>query len=232
MSSYYQREGIEILHGDCCEIMPSLAGIDHLITDPPYSAQTHRGHDASKEIADRRVIDYGPWSTNDVMKFTEASRLSISGWRVVMSDHVLQPVWEAFFRAAGLYAFAPIPFVTPGGRARFMGDGPAAWTIWINAARPIEARFVGWGALPGAYVLPPGERERGMEIGGKPLWIMRQLLDDYTRKDDLVLDACCGAGTTLIAALEMGRRAIGIERSERSCAIAATRIDAWIASHC
>jgi DNA modification methylase len=38
---------------------------------------------------------------------------------------------------------------------------------------------------------------------------MSRLCEDYSRPGDLVVDPCCGAGTTLVAALRSGRRAIG-----------------------
>jgi DNA modification methylase len=39
-----------------------------------------------------------------------------------------------------------------------------------------------------------------------------------------VLDPFAGAGTTALAARALGRRSIGIELSEKSCAIAADRL--------
>ena len=56
----------------------------------------------------------------------------------------------------------------------------------------------------------------------KPLALMRQLIGDT--KGEVVLDPFAGTGTTLIAAREAGRRAIGIELDERYCEIAARRL--------
>jgi hypothetical protein len=67
--------------------------------------------------------------------------------------------------------------------------------------------------LPGAYL--PGAKLDGEKkkhhIGGKPLWLMRELVRDYTKPGNLVCDPCAGGGTTLIAASIEGREAIGAE---------------------
>jgi len=223
MTVYYQTDRCTIYHGDCIEIMPKLAA-DHLFADPPYSKVTHSGHDEAKRIANRTKLDFDAWTVDDVARFVGAQRSCVGGWRVVMSDHVLQPAWEAFLRAAGLYVFAPLPFVMPGGRVRLMGDGPAVWSVWITAARSKEARFVGWGSLPGAYVLPKGMRDPEMKVGGKPLWLMERLVEDYSRKGETILDPVCGTGSTLAAAVKLGRKAIGIDSSEKACELSASRL--------
>jgi DNA modification methylase len=48
-------------------------------------------------------------------------------------------------------------------------------------------------------------------MGGKPPWLMRALIRDYTKPGDLVCDPTAGAATTLIAACEENRRAVGAE---------------------
>ncbi|MFD6463792.1 TRM11 family SAM-dependent methyltransferase, partial [Streptomyces roseolus] len=47
----------------------------------------------------------------------------------------------------------------------------------------------------------------------------------YTRPGDLVLDPMCGTGTTLVEALHLGRRAVGVEYETRWAAIAQSNID-------
>jgi site-specific DNA-methyltransferase (adenine-specific) len=71
--------------------------------------------------------------------------------------------------------------------------------------------------------LPPGYAERGF-VGGKPLWLMRSLVRDYTRPGDVVLDPCAGSGTTLLAAVIEGRRAIGAECDEETYESAVRRL--------
>lgn len=50
------------------------------------------------------------------------------------------------------------------------------------------------------------------------------LIKTYSNKKGLVLDTFAGSGTALVAALKLGRSAIGIEAEERFCEIAATRL--------
>lgn len=75
--------------------------------------------------------------------------------------------------------------------------GAHSRTCWIVVARPRSVEFARWGTLPGAYVLPPG---------------------------DLVCDPCCGAGTTLEAALRTGRRAVGGDAMREHAELAAARV--------
>lgn len=197
----------------------SLEGIgpcDCIITDPPYSKRTHTGHDASAQghlgpgfdKAQRDPITYSFWDSPTVGAAAAAWNRACSGWIVILTDHVLAPHWAESFDARGRYVFAPLPAVINGAGVRLSGDGPSSWTRWIVVARPRCEPYSKWGTLPGAYV---GKREEMPWIGGKPLWLMRALVRDYSRPGDLVCDPCCGGGTTLVAAKDLGRRFVGYD---------------------
>lgn len=191
-----------------------------MITDPPYSEETHRGHNSGRsgDGGFRRGIGYDFWTEDDVREFVQAFSARTAGWIVAFTDDVLAPAWKRAFIDAGRYPFAPLPFVEPGSRVRLRGDGPSSWTCWIVAARPKTKEMAGWGTLRGAYVAPPGTRERikvpgtgRSPVGHKSQWVMRSLVTDYSRPGDLVVDPCAGGGSTLLAALAEGRRALGAE---------------------
>jgi site-specific DNA-methyltransferase (adenine-specific) len=57
-----------------------------------------------------------------------------------------------------------------------------------------------------------------------PVEVARRAIRLSTWPGEVVLDPFAGSGTTLVAARQLGRRAIGVERSERYCSLAVERL--------
>jgi len=66
--------------------------------------------------------------------------------------------------------------------------------------------------------------ERGLHPTQKPLTLCRYLIKTYTLEGDVVLDNCMGSGTTGLAAVQLGRQFIGIEKQKEYYDIAEERI--------
>ena len=218
--------------------------VDALIVDAPYSERTHDANDGSagrdpRSMRDpgkiNRPLNYACWTASDALEFVASWASLCGGWFLSITDHHLAPVWAAAMEAEGRYAFSPIACVQRGSRIRLLGDGPSQWSVWTVASRPRDGAWLTrWRServarnevvsLPGAYVVPPGESDRSPVVGGKPLWLMRALVRDYTRPGDLVCDPCCGAGTTLLAAKLEGRRAIGCDIDAEHVELARRRL--------
>lgn len=228
LSLYHEQSGARVYHGDAIGPLPEPC--DLLCVDAPYSEKTHAGHDGAARwdpgtMADpgklSRPIDFPLWLPDDVERAVAAWEPMTRGWFVSITDHILAPVWAVALEAAGRYVFAPLPWLAPGRGVRLAGDGPSSWTCWIIVARPRCAPYSKWGTLQGGYVV---NQDRDAIVGGKPLQLMRALIRDYSRAGDVVLDPCMGAGTTLRAALDMGRKAVGIDIKEEHCALTVARL--------
>ena len=229
---------IDLRLGRWEDVLADVGEVDAVIADPPYSARTHNGHDDGASLANkvaraharsdggvdvyrpRSSISYSSWSTEEVDAFVDSWTPRNRGWFVCLSDSELCCVYRAAFERNGLTGFQPLPCVIPGMTVRMCGDGPSSWAVYANVARP--KALSKWGTLDGAYFnRSQGEREH---IGGKPLWLMRALVRDYTKPGDLIVDPCAGGGTTLLAAATEGRRAIGAEVDVATHAKAVSRI--------
>lgn len=190
---------------------------DLLCVDAPYSEKTHSGHDLlAQSIRDAngdaaRDLSYASFDECAIRAFVALWEPRTSGWFVTITDHVLAPLWVSALGASGRLVFYPLPLVELGGRFRMVGDGPSCWTCQVIVARPRGAPFNTWGVLPGAYV-ESAQREKGRVVGGKPFRSMCAIVGDYSRPGDLVVDPCCGGGTTLSAARYTGRKALGIDQ--------------------
>lgn len=236
-----EHAGASVYHADWRALLGVVPECDAVIVDAPYSERTHAANDGSAKRAPvgmdepgkaTSALAYASWTPADVFAFVGAWSPRCSGWFASITDHTLAREWEAAMVAAGRYVFAPLPIVQKGMNIRLAGDGPSNWTCWLVVARPRTGPVVKWGTLRGAYVgnpFDPGENtvtssRRSFVVGGKPLWLMERLVEDYTRPGALVVDPCCGAGTTLVAAQRTGRRAIGGDAMREHAEIAAKRI--------
>lgn len=221
-------ESITLHLGDCRDILPELGGVDHIITDPPFSERTHAGFDstsARKKLdgSVRQSLGYGSISVDDARALADTFCQASSGWVVWFTDHALAPVVHRAMEANGRATFAPLPYFHPGRSCRLSGDGPSSWTDWMVCSRTKALRK--WGTLPGGYVAGEGWKDKE-HMGGKPLKLMQAVVTDYSRVGDLVCDPCLGGGTTLVACIKLGRRGVGIERDPVTFDKACRRIEA------
>lgn len=204
------------------------APVDAIICDPPYGGRTHEN---SRRLGNGRadghaIHDLGPaysaWTPDDVHDFVREWSPFCSGWMVALTSHDLIPAWQDAHDDTGRYCFAPLPCVMRGMSVRLCGDGPSSWTVFLMVARPKTKDFAGWGTLDGAYVGSPSREAGGGR--GKPGWLMQALVRDYSRPGDLIADPFAGWGSTLAAAVALGRRAVGAEMDKAAFTEAVRRL--------
>ena len=213
MKPYYQDDSCVIWHGDCREILPGLDPVDLVLTDPPYGVALGIKPRAGKMS---RHGNAGYTQTDDTPEFVKS---------------VCVPVIET---CRGIAARV---MLTPGSANMLLYPKPdAVWCMyWPNGAGIGKWRaFTCWqplfcygpcpsykGCYPDTFVSKDSAVKNGHPCP-KPVSSMIAIL--RRMEPHTILDPFMGSGTTLLAAKQLGRRAIGIEIEERYCEIAAGRL--------
>jgi DNA modification methylase len=202
---YYQDEAVTIYHADCRDVLPTLEPVDLVLTDPPYGIFKEaitRGF-----MVDRSGQDATEWDTKPS---PETLLLALS-----FATHSV--VW-GYNYMADILGTCAAPFVWDKQTgANYFADGELAWTSFSTGTLRIF-RHQWCGAFKAS------ERGiRSLHPTQKPVALMRWCIE-RTPLADTILDPFMGSGTTLRAAKDLGRKAIGIEVEERYCEIAAKRM--------
>ena len=215
MKPYYEDDLVTIYHGDCLELLPELA-FDVVVTDPPYG------------------VKFGGKSTkHGKSKGGYASHVDDADF---VTDVVAPLVRQLVGRAR-------VVCLTPGLRNMFSypvpdhvgtlfypsGAGQSSWgftcsqPVFYYGKDPYLA--AGKGSRPDSIWTTDNANEVTGHPCPKPLSVMRWMVGRVSIDPaDLILDPFMGSGTTLRAAKDLGRKAIGIEIDEAYCEIAAKRM--------
>jgi site-specific DNA-methyltransferase (adenine-specific) len=210
MTPYYDHAGVTIYHGDCRDILPGLSA-DALVTDPPYGIGWPRATWDDDPAAYPAMIR---WLVAEAVRGITGYCFVFQAMRRCADWHDWFPdVWRIF---AACKNFAQI---RPTG-VWHSWDPVIFWTNASNAA-PNSAtlnRDYHVGNVAGVF------GERSEHPAPRPLDTMRHIVACAAGDGETVIDPFMGSGTTLRAAKDLGRRAIGIELNERYCEIAADRL--------
>lgn len=221
---FYEHAGQTIYCGDCRVILPLLPkdSVDLLVTDPPYGIGWQSG---------RRKTPFPKMAGDDDTLDVPAC---------------LRQALRLLWRGRHVYVFGPccldgLPL------------GPVAELIWDKVIHGISSSTSPWAPQHERIsfaVYTPSKANRAKGYGGlaarlrkgsviraqrphggvvrhpteKPVLLLRQLIESSSIIGETVLDPFVGCGSTLVAAREEGRKAIGIEISEEYCKIAANRL--------
>ncbi len=226
-----------VVPGDCAELLPLLVdkGVDHVITDPPYSSDVHRGMRAGKRAEmpsardararTRQATDLGFAHITPELRALVAQHAArvARRWSLVFSDVESVHLWRRDLEAAGLTYRRTGAWMRLGGAPQLSGDRPAAGFEAIAIAHPKGRSKWNGGGKAGVWShavvinrVGRGGRKEGViplrvNEAQKPLGLMLDLVAQFTEPGDLVLDPFCGSGTTGVACAQLGRRFIGFE---------------------
>jgi DNA modification methylase len=202
-------EGVTLMCGDCREVLPSLGGIAVVVTDPPYGIDYRSGH------ATERLWAGGFRIANDETTLARDSALAmISAPAIVFGS-----------RKVAVPEGTRMVLIWDKGSALGMGALDLPWKpsteeIYIIGKGWIGNRDEG-SCLRSAPVQSMAQNGR-LHPNEKPVGLMRRLIRKCPL--GLILDPFMGSGTTGVAAIEFGRKFIGIEIEETYFDIACRRI--------
>lgn len=206
---YYQDDAVTIYHGDCRDILPHLEPVDLVLTDPPYGIaykSNHRSETTTAAWIGRQIAG------DESVDIRDAVLAGFPEWCLFGSHRRPAPAG-----ARGV-------LIWDKGPASGMGDLSFPWKpsfelIFIAGALWAGPR--GEGVLKGHHVVSRASMGR-VHPNEKPVSLLASIIEKHPA--ETVLDPFMGSGTTLRAAKDLGRKAIGIEIEERYCEIAAKRM--------
>ena len=208
MSLYYDHAGIQIYHGDCRDILPHLPKVDLILADPPYGVGRDKGFGGfggfGTPIARKQYPD--AW---------DEDRPSREAFAAILLATDLTILWGGNFFADLLPRSTHWIVWDKKNTMPTFGDCELAWTS--SKRKSVKKYEVEWNGLIGKE----GHRHHPTQ---KPEKLMSLCIQDYSKPSDIILDPYLGSGTTLVAAKNLGRKAIGIEIEERYCEIATQRL--------
>jgi site-specific DNA-methyltransferase (adenine-specific)/modification methylase len=197
-------EGVTLYLGDCRDILPTLGKVDACVCDPPYGIGEN-----DKKVASREKLaaakDYGAfsWDEQPIDDVTVELLQASSRWQIIFGGNffALGPtscwlVWDK--QNTGDFA-----------------DCELAWTNLPKAVRRIYWRWNG--------MIRRGDdiREHPTQ---KPVGVMKWCINHLPDDAQTILDPFMGSGTTGVAAVQLGRKFIGIEIEPSYFDIACRRI--------
>lgn len=229
MEPTFTAAGIDLFLGDSAAILPTLdITFDLIATDPPYGVefQSNRREATEKfEVmqGDRGEVDVPVILRACVLKLKPFRHAYVFGPPTLLAgvERLTEPVtliWDKVNIGMGDLSLPrgpshePINFAVhvPSKANKERGDGRLAARLRqgsiLRALRPNAS----------------GVKRHPSE---KPVAVMRQIIESSSCAGELVADPFMGSGSTIIAALLAGRRAVGIESDPKHFAVAKKRVE-------
>lgn len=214
MKPYYEDSAVTIYHGDCREIVPQLGRFDLLLTDPPYGIN----YQCNRRVASQKMEQIVGDSEIDVSivdAFPESKCVALfSRWDTA-------PNWSNKLRQRLPVRGQIVWHKACGGVGDLKRSYSLDYEVIIYAASD-DFTLPGkrYGSVWRCQVDFQSSYQHPTQ---KPVGIMSMCIERFL-VGDTILDPFMGSGTTLRAAKDLNRKAVGIEINERYCEIAASRM--------
>ena len=189
--------------GDCRDILPTLGKVDAVVTDPPY------GIDYGRSGGFSAPHGWGPWREDVAW---DAQRPDKTIFDAMLSASKDQIIWGGNYFTDILPPTMQWLVWDKGQRDFSLADCEFAWSSQQKAARIFN------------FARGKANLDGKKHPTQKPIQLMKWCLA-FVPKAKTILDPFMGSGTTGVAAVQMGRQFIGIEREPKYFDIACKRIE-------
>lgn len=206
--------------GDCRDILPTLGKVDHVFSDPPYGVnETHSAHLSGVTLRDgtpaRQALGFDGITQQELQAFAAQWVGMASRWVVFSCE------WKHAHALPHLIRLGI--WRKPDGTPQFTGDRPGTgWEAVAILHREGRKKWNG-GGKHAVWTIPKGAGDG--HPTQKPVPLLREWVCDFTDPAETILAPFMGSGTTGVAAVQMGRNFIGIEREPKYFDIACRRIE-------
>jgi DNA modification methylase len=207
---YYKDDYVEIWHGDCREILPTLPIADLVLTDPPYGIRRSNGMGGGGFDGFGNAIKRSPRSYLDKW---DSERPDAITFAAVLRSARRAVIWGGNYYADLLPVSTKWLVWDKQQTMPSYSDCELAWTS-LNGVSTKMFRYNGSGLLA-------IEQDRWHPTQ-KPVALMKWCLT-LSPDAEITIDPFCGSGSTLRAAKDLGRKALGVDVHEAYCEIAAKR---------
>jgi len=237
MKPYYEDENVTIYNADCREVLPTLDKVDLVLTDPPYGITSNEWDvqlPASKMLTPFKTVVMTasqPFAAQMIVADLERFRHEWI-WVKNRGSNFANTVREPFKEHESVLVFSDGQWVYNKQMQKRTGSGAdrAKYDVVFDSKsenyREFERRdasAITEDRVPSSIQYFNVETE-GEHPTRKPLRLFKYLVLTYSNASETILDPFMGSGTTLRAAKDLNRKAIGIEIEERYCEIAAKRM--------
>ena len=220
MKPYYQDDAVTIYHGDCREMLLELPKVDLVLTDPPYGTggrdgSTHR----TGTTGDYLSYDAFVWATKqDSNLLFKATREGTHAY--VFSDWRRYKDVQIAYEVSGWELRALIVWAKGNGMGEYWRSSHE-FILFFTKRKPRKLEHGNCMNVIHEKKVAPTKRHHPLE---KPIRLIQQLVVASSKDGEIILDPFMGSGSTLVAAKDLNRKAIGVEIEEKYCEIAATRM--------
>jgi len=224
MKPYFQNDLVTLYLGDSFQILDTLESesIDCVITDPPFTERTHKGARKNTNTGVQDLITFEAFTEEKLYDaFGKLGKVT-KGWVVSSLDYHHAFKFEDN-PPNNLRQMRIGVWVKKNATPQISGDRPAqGWEAISYLHRSDKKAVWNGGGHHGNYVtnIPSATGHPTP----KSMAMLSSFVERFTNLGDLILDPFAGGGTTLLAARNLGRRAIGIEIDEKYCELIANRL--------